>query len=174
MAGKPDRRSWHPVVILAGVFRCVRVSSGLVLLLVMLGLPVAPVLCELACPQPVSAVAVPPAPRHVLASASRGAPCHDAGKRDTAHHEANADAAVAVAHAGAMGAAEHHGCDHPAVVTSPRSAESLRLPAPALIATETSQHLSPLTSSSTVVTMLAAARAPARAPASSLSLVLRI
>jgi hypothetical protein len=145
------------------------VSSGLVLLLVMLGLPVAPVVCELACPLPAAESAVP-TPVQVVASATEHAPCHSPAGADG--DEAMA-AAVPVSGSG-MAAGAQHACEHPAVLSSPRAQEALRLPVPSETAWETLRHLSPRAGSQTSVGTLAAARPPSYPPGAAFSPVLRI
>jgi hypothetical protein len=155
--------------------RRARVSSSLVLLLVMLGLPVSPVVCELACPQPGERAAATETSPQVPASAARVAPCHEAAAPDRGTSGVVApDLDFRGSQTRVLHADDHRGCDHPAVVSSPRSPDSLRLPAPRVVAAETSQHLSPQAAAPAMTATLAAARAPSRAPAASLSLVLRI
>ena len=67
--GIPASRQSSPASILEEMSRLSRVLTGAVMLVVLLGLPVAPVWCELACPQG-HGVAVQAAPA--------GAPCHEA------------------------------------------------------------------------------------------------
>ena len=55
---------------------CCRALSALALLLVMLGLPVAPVVCELACPESVAG-ATSPAPHETMAAVHQAPPCHE-------------------------------------------------------------------------------------------------
>jgi hypothetical protein len=145
------------------------VASGLVLLLVMLGLPVVPAVCELVCPQPGGESAVAK-PVQVIASASEHAPCHSPASADAADAM---DAAAPLAGSG-MGAGAPHACEHPAMLSSPRAPEALRLPEPSTTAWETSRHLSPRAGSHALVITRAAARAPSPPPGAAFSPVLRI
>jgi hypothetical protein len=144
-----------------------RVASGLVLLLVMLGLPVAPVVCDVACPLPASETAEP-ASHQVIASTSAAAPCHDAA--DTPGAEA--ETAASLVSAAGVHAAEHD-CEHPPVLSAPRAPEALRVPEPSTTALGTSSHLSMMAASHDVVATRAAALTPAPSPGA-FSPVLRI
>jgi hypothetical protein len=110
------------------VTRWCRVVPGLAVLLAMLGLPVASVLCDLACP-PASGDEAREAPRTPdrIAAVGGGVPCHEV-----------ADAAMAAADDArpplvGIHSTPTHGCDHPTVVSLRRSAEGVRVPAPPVI-----------------------------------------
>jgi hypothetical protein len=106
-----------------------RVVSGLAVLLAMLGLPVASVLCELACPQASAEVSrgATRTPARIAAVGS-GVPCHEVADAAASGAE---DARLPVV---AIHSTPAHGCDHPAVVSLRRSAEGVRVPAPPVIA----------------------------------------
>jgi hypothetical protein len=105
------------------VSRWYRVMPGLAVLMAMLGLPIASILCDLACPRAgASGVhAERPVARTVAAGAD--APCHEA----TASTARPADVAPAPV---ATASLPRHDCDHPTVLSTRRTADGVRLDAP--------------------------------------------
>jgi hypothetical protein len=109
--------------------------SGLAVLLAMLGLPVASVLCDLACPQAsadASRVATRTPAR--IAAVDSAVPCHEVADAAASGAE---DARLPVV---GIRSTPTHGCDHPTVVSLRRSAEGVRVPAPPVIAVPAIQH----------------------------------
>jgi hypothetical protein len=129
-----------------------RVLSGAVMLVVLLGLPVAPLWCELACPQ-----------EHAASSSApvrESSPCHETA--------ASAVAADDVA----MTASTASGCDHPDVVSArPPDARAL---APAPVAVGELTHLAPFAQAAAGRPAVRAVRGPAPPRGPTFTRVLRI
>lgn len=122
------------------------------MLVVLLGLPVAPVWCELACPQG-HGVAVQAAPA--------GAPCH----------EASAGSSVPPGDGPAL-AAPVGGCDHPTTVSA--RLPDVRVVAPVPSTTVAASYLAPFAPAAAGRLTVAAVRGPAPPRGPTFSPVLRI
>lgn len=106
-----------------------RVLTGMVMVLALIGLPVAPVVCDTLCPPVQAAAKDVQGPR--LQSAHAPAPCHQAAPSA----EAGAVALISdTAAASGMAARPHHACDHPVIVTARSTAGDLRVLPPVVLA----------------------------------------
>lgn len=141
------------------------------MLLVMLGLPIAPVVCDLACPQ--APLATSPASRAVTVASTGTAPCHESAGSGTAAPHRAAPTTTTVATAASLASSPMHGCDHPVVVASRATSEGFRLYAPA-VALETSLHVGTGQPSPARAERRPFARAPSPPPTGAFSPILRI
>ena len=140
-----------------------RLATCGVVLLALLGLPMAAVVCDLACPEAATAVAVAtPSPERV--APVHGAPCHESAAAQ------RSSGAPVVIEPGAV----VHGCDHPAVVSTHRPFDGLRLHAPAASSAGVARHLAAGLAPHAVMAALAPARPPTPPPLGGFSPVLRI
>ncbi len=134
-----------------------------VVLLTLLGLPVAAVACDLACPEAATALAaVEPVPERV--APARGARCHESAAAP------DAPGAATVVQPGIV----VHGCDHPTVVSTHRPFDGLRLQAPEARTLDVVGHLAARLAPHAVMAALAQARPPTPPPLGGFSPVLRI
>jgi hypothetical protein len=136
------------------------------LLLALIGLPVAAVACELACPEALPAPRVAAVARPVV-GAPASPSCHET-RADVAQTGPSTSSSTA-----GPSSPRAHGCDHPAVVTAPRSESSLRVPPPTAAAVLAPALVVLPTRHSWLVSAPRQARAPASPPLA-FSLVLRI
>lgn len=150
-----------------------RLFTSVTVLLVMLGLPVAPVFCDLACPQAPVTASVAPRPATV-GSAPGHAPCHDA---PAARSELAANG-ISVAQAAkpdvvVIGSHPLHGCDHPVVVAARATVDGFRLLAP-VVALDAAMHLGARQAPHARSVQFASSRPPSPGPAGAFSPILRI
>ncbi len=138
------------------------------LLLALIGLPVAAVACELVCPEALPAPHVAAAARPVV-GAPASPSCHET-RADVAQTGSGPSTSSSTTGPSSPRA---HGCDHPAVVTAPRSEGSLRVPQPTAAAVLAPALVVLPTRHSWLVSAPRQARAPA-SPPPAFSLVLRI
>jgi hypothetical protein len=150
------------------VTRGCRILSGVTLLLALIGLPVAAVACELACPEAPPALHVAAAERPVV-GAPASPSCHET-RTDVAQTAPGPSTSSSTAGASSSRA---HGCDHPAVATAPRSEGGVRVPQPTGAAALAPALVVLHTRHSWLVSAPRQARAPASPPLA-FSLVLRI
>ena len=149
-------------------------TTGLVLLLAMVGLPIMPVLCDAVCPQASPALTTARA-----ASTSRVAAaqpdCHEVPRQAAHLAEAAGTREGDVDRRTIATSAPVHGCDHPTVVSSRWSADGMRVPPPQVLTRDVTTHLSALQAPSVVQAVVrSSAGPPTRAPLGAFSLVLRI
>jgi hypothetical protein len=148
-----------------------RLVTSLTVLLVMLGLPVAPVICDLACPQAttVAPVAAPP----TVVSTSGHVPCHEATTAAAAAAPDDGLASQAATSVLVLASRPMHGCDHPVVVASRGTFEGFRLLAP-VVALDAAPHLGARQAPHARIVRLASARPPSPGPSGAFSPILRI
>lgn len=151
-----------------GVTSWSRGLSALAVVLAMLGLPVASVYCEIACPQASSAAAHASPPSDRIAALPGAGPCHEApGAAVSAPGQPSATVGLSSMPA--------HACDHPAVVSSRRANEGLRVPAPvAMSALPATPHLAMHLAPRAVAAEFTRERPPTPRPVGAFSPVLRI
>ncbi len=140
------------------------------MVLVLLGLPVAPVLCDLACPQASSAVALGSGSTPSVAAAHSSAPCHDSTAGEAA---AGLAASAPPAATAVLDVSPGHRCEHPRVL-APRAPQSLRLPEPLVAPWHTARLAFAFLALHALGATLAATGAPSPPAGAAFSLVLRI
>jgi hypothetical protein len=138
----------------------------------MLGLPVAPVICDLGCPQGASLAPVAARPAAVV-SPSGHAPCHEAAAARAEVPANAADASRSPVTDVVLGSRPMHGCDHPVVVASRSTFEGVRLLAP-VVALDAAMHLDARQAPHGRIVQLASARPPSPGPSGAFSPILRI
>lgn len=149
-----------------------RLVTSLTVLLVTLGLPVAPVICDLMCPQ--ATVATAEAPRVVRLSSPVGrAPCHEVAAPDVERADQSGGLRPDSAERERVASRPMHGCDHPTVVASRASFEGFRLLAP-VVTVDAAMHLGPRQAPHARVVPLASSRPPSPNASGAFSPILRI
>lgn len=167
-AVSPEPRRLYTVLV--GI-TC-RLVTTVTVLLVMLGLPVAPVVCDLACPQATVVTTVAPRAARV-ASPSGHAPCHEAAAAPAEVAGHGSAVSKAPASGVALGSRPLHGCDHPVVVASRGTVEGFRLLAP-VVALDAAMHLGARQAPHARLVQFSSARPPSPGPSGAFSPILRI